>query len=110
LDCAAPDACQATSTASTATGAEMNPPPVVLVVWEDAKQIDSGPWAENKDHVYQKHLVHQVGFLLAHTEEGVILTQAWHPDLVGARDQIPLGMIRSITPQQPAPPPRTRRR
>jgi hypothetical protein len=84
-------------------------PPLVLCVWEDAKQIDSGTWVENKDHIYEKHLVHQVGFLLASTDEGVILTQAWHPDLVGARDQVPIGMIRSITPLQPMPAPRRKR-
>ena len=72
-------------------------PPIVLVVWEDAKVLDAGPWAENKTHDYQPHLVHQVGFLLSHTEQGVVLTQAWHPELVAARDQIPLGMIRSMT-------------
>jgi hypothetical protein len=87
----------------------MNPPPLVLVVWEDAKQIDAGPWAENKDHDYKAHLVHQVGFLLAHTEDGVILTQAWHPELVGARDQVPIGMIRSITPLQPMSAPKRKR-
>jgi hypothetical protein len=91
-------------------GAEVNPPPLVLVIWEDAKTIDAGAWAENKDHNYQAHLVHQVGFLLAHTEAGVILTAAWHPDLVGARDQVPLGMVRSITPLQPEPPPKKRSR
>jgi hypothetical protein len=40
----------------------------------------------------------------------VHLTQAWHPDTIAARDQIPLGMIRSITPLQPAKPPRKRSR
>lgn len=80
-----------------------------MVVWEDAKQIDSGPWAENKDHDYKPHLVHQVGFLLSHTEAGVILTQAWHPELVGARDQVPIGMIRSMTVLQAAPAPKRKR-
>jgi hypothetical protein len=79
------------------------PPPIVLVCWEDALVKDSGPWAENKDHTYKPHLVHQVGFLLAHTDEGVILSQAWHPESVAARDQIPLGMLRSMTVLQPAP-------
>ena len=86
------------------------PPPMVALLWEDAKVMDSGPWAENKDHVYQKHLVHQVGFLLSHTEEGVVLTQAWHPESVAARDQIPRAMIRSMTVLQPAPEPKPKRR
>jgi hypothetical protein len=80
----------------------MDMPPLVLCVWEDAKVIDGGAWAENKDHTYKPHLVHQVGFLLSHTDEGVILTQAWHPETVAARDQIPLGMLRSMTVLQPS--------
>jgi hypothetical protein len=86
----------------------MNPPPVVAVVWEDAKVIDAGPWANNEQHVYKPHLVHQVGFLLSHTDEGIILSQAWHPETVAARDQIPLGMLRSMTVLGPVKPPRKR--
>jgi hypothetical protein len=86
------------------------PPPLVLVVWEDAKTIDSGPWAENTHTDYKPHLFQQAGFLLSSTEGGVILTQAWHPETVGARDQIPIGMIRSITPLVPQEPPKRRRR
>lgn len=72
------------------------PPPLVLVQWEDAKVVDDSAWVENKDHDYKPHIVYQTGFLLADTPEGVILTQAWNPSLVGARDQIPRGMIRSV--------------
>lgn len=79
------------------------------MVWEDAKCIDVGPWTANADHKYEAHMVHQVGFLLHHDEHGVILTQAWHPELVAARDQIPVGMIRSMTLLQAAPEPRKRR-
>jgi len=88
----------------------MDIPPLVLIVWEDAKVIDDGAWAENKDHDYKPHIFHQVGFLLSHTEQGVIVTQAWHPESVAARDQIPLQMIRSMQVLQPAPLPRKRRR
>lgn len=88
----------------------MDTPPLVLIVWEDAAVIDSGAWAENKDHTYRPHLVHQVGFLLAHTQEGLLLTQSWHPDTVAARDQIPLGMVRSMTMLEPAKAPRKRAR
>lgn len=84
-------------------------PPVVAVVWEDARVMDSGPWAENKDHDYRAHLVHQVGFLLSATDEGIVITQAWHPELVAARDQIPKAMIRSMTVLEAAKPPRKRK-
>lgn len=85
------------------------PPPIVAVVWEDAKSIDAEVWAENKDHKYEPHLVRQVGFLLSATDEGVVLTQAWHPDSVAKRDQIPRGMIRSMTVLEPAKAPRKRK-
>jgi hypothetical protein len=48
----------------------MNPPPLVLVVWEDAKVMDPGAWADNKVHTYDPHIWHQVGFLLSATDEG----------------------------------------
>jgi hypothetical protein len=88
----------------------MDCPPIVEIVWEDALVKDSGPWAENKDHVYKPHLVRQVGYLLAHTEEGVILSQAWHPESVAARDQIPIGMVRWMVVLQAAPAPKVRKR
>lgn len=85
-------------------------PPLVLVVWEDAKSMDNaGAWVENKDHSYKPHLFLQVGFLLSATDDGLILTQAWHPEMVAARDQIPRAMVRSITPLEPAKPPRKRK-
>jgi hypothetical protein len=86
----------------------MQAPPVVAIVWEDAKVLDGGAWADNAKHDYVPHFVHQVGFLLLHTEQGIIISQAWHPDLVAARDQIPLAMIRSMTVLEPAKPPRKR--
>jgi len=72
-------------------------PPLVLVQWEDATLKDDGPWADNKDHTYEPKLFISVGFLLFEGKEGVILTSAWSPDTVAARDQIPRGMVRKIT-------------
>lgn len=79
------------------------------MVWEDAAVRDDGPWTENTDHTYKHHIVHQVGFLLAQTDDGIIMSHAWHPDTVAARDQIPRGMIRSMTVLTAAKPPRKRR-
>ncbi len=73
-------------------------PPIVAVVWEDAQVMDDGAWVENANHDYKPYLVYQVGFLLSDTPEGLILSQAWNPKMVGARDQIPRGMVRSVTP------------
>lgn len=75
----------------------MTPPPIVLVVWQDAKTIDGGPWTDNTPTEFKPHIVHQVGYLMQQSDEGVILTQAWHPEIIAARDQIPAGMIRSVT-------------
>jgi hypothetical protein len=75
----------------------MMPPPIVLCVWEDAKTLDSGAWAENSPAEFRPHLVSQVGYLVHQSDQGIILTQAWHPELIAARDQIPAGMIRSVT-------------
>ena len=72
------------------------PPPMVLIEWEDATQLDTGAWADNDTPAYVPKIFQQVGFLLSDTPEGVILTSAWSPDLVAARDQIPRGMVRSI--------------
>lgn len=88
----------------------MTAPPMVLVTWEDARTLDGGPWVLNEPREYKPHIVHQVGFLLSNTDQGVILSQAWHPEFIAAPDQIPLGMIRSMTLLEPAKPPRKRGR
>lgn len=71
-------------------------PPLVLVTWEDATLLDSGAWADNKDHKYSPKLFLSVGFLLYDGPEGVILTSAYSVDTVAARDQIPRGMVRKV--------------
>lgn len=70
--------------------------PMVLVVWEDARTLDA-PWMEKGTWEYKPYLVSQIGYLLLDAPEGIILTQADAPEHVGAPDQIPRGMIRSIT-------------
>lgn len=75
------------------------PPPLVLIEWEDARVLDDGgPWTANTPTEYRPHLVQQVGFLVLDAPEGVHLTHAWHPDLVAPREQIPRSMIRRIEP------------
>lgn len=72
-------------------------PPLVLVLWEDACNLDTDAWADNNPVKYEPKLFHQVGFLLYDGKEGVIITSAWSLDKVAPRDQIPRGMIRKIT-------------
>jgi hypothetical protein len=71
-------------------------PPLVMVTWEDATLLDTGAWADNKDHKYSPKTFISVGFLLYDGKEGLILTSAWSPDMVAARDQIPRGMVRKV--------------
>lgn len=70
--------------------------PLVLVVWEDARTMDGGPWVSNQEVEYKPYLIHQVSFLLRDQPEGIVLSQAIASDIVGVPDQIPRGMIRSI--------------
>lgn len=74
---------------------------MVLLVWEDACDLDAEPWTTSTDHAHKPHLIYQVGFLLRADEQGVTLTSAWHPEHVGMRSQIPAGMVRQMTPIQP---------
>ncbi len=83
-------------------------PPCVCVIWEDATATD-GPWVENKPREYKPKLITSVGFLVLDDEQGIHLTGAWCPDIIGAPDQIPRGMIRSITYLQPVPDKRRRK-
>ena len=84
---------------------------MVAVVWEDIRVLDNdSPWVENKPRDYVPHLVRQVGFIVKDVPEGIHLVSAWHPELTNPPDQIPRGAIRSITPLQPAPEPKKRRR
>jgi hypothetical protein len=77
------------------------PPPMVAGLWEDARVVADGTWVENKQRPYIPHLVHQVGFILLDEPAGIHMVSAWHPELTAAPDQIPRGMIRSITPLGP---------
>lgn len=78
-------------------------PPLVLVTWEDASQMDDEVWVGNDgEHAYKPHIHKQVGFLLSRTRKGVVLTATWSPTLVSARDSIPRGMVRSIEYLEPA--------
>lgn len=78
-------------------------PPMVLVTWEDASQMDDGVWVENSgDHPYKPFIHSQVGFLLSKSRSGVVLASTWSKDLVSARDSIPMKMVKSIQYLEPA--------
>lgn len=71
-------------------------PPIVLVIWEDAKVLTEGAWTINETHDYIPYIVHQVGYLLLDTPSGIHITEAWTPDLLGPVEQIPRGMIKEM--------------
>lgn len=67
-------------------------------MWEDAAELDTGPWAEHEENFeYSPVLCEQVGFLLYDGPEGIVITDAIIEDgTVARRNQIPRGMIRSV--------------
>jgi hypothetical protein len=75
-------------------------PPLVLVIWEDATELDVTAWVQETTHDYRadEGLMNSVGFLLHESKSGVVLTSAWAEDgqQVARREQIPRGMIRKI--------------
>jgi hypothetical protein len=75
-------------------------PPIVLVVWEDATELDSTAWVHETKHEYKasEAVIHSIGFLLDDAPGGLVLTSAWADDgaMVARREQIPRGMIRKI--------------
>ena len=69
----------------------------VVVVWEDACDLDDAPWNEHDDNfIYEPVLVEQVGYILYDGPEGIVLTNAYYDEIVGTRSQIPRGMIREV--------------
>lgn len=77
----------------------MQQPKIVLVEWEDACNLDAGvTWAEPEiPEKYNPVIHHSVGFLLLDEPGGVVITGSFSEAAFGPRDQIPRGMIRSIT-------------
>lgn len=75
-------------------------PPLVLVQWEDATELDTTAWVQETEHAYRPNeaIMNTVGFLLAEDKAGLVLTSAWCEDgqCVARREQIPRGMVRSI--------------
>ncbi len=72
---------------------------LVYVVWEDAADLDEGPWVEREgrppDSAVDHHF-HQVGYLFELTNEAVTLTSCVGKDHMAPRSRIPAGMVRSM--------------
>ena len=70
---------------------------LVRVIWEDACDLDDGPWTFRKDAKASEPVIfHQVGYLHEITAEAVVLTACVGVDQMGVRSRIPAGMVKSI--------------
>lgn len=75
-----------------------SPMRLVRVVWEDASIVDDGTWVQKDNLPIPKVVIfNQVGWLFDLTAEHVVLSSCVGDDLIGPRDRIPIGMVKSIT-------------
>jgi hypothetical protein len=70
---------------------------LVQCIWEDAAELDGGPWADRKGaQPSTPTIFHQVGYLYELTHDAVVLTACVGEDQMGPRTRIPRGMVRSL--------------
>ena len=70
---------------------------LVRCVWEDAGELDEGPWAYRATAVASTPFIfHQVGYLYEMTHDAVVLTACMGEHQMGPRSRIPIGMVRSL--------------
>ena len=70
---------------------------LVRVIWEDASIVDDGTWVDRSTTTKPEAIVFdQIGWLMELTSEHVVLSSCVGRTLMGARDRIPAGMVRSI--------------
>jgi hypothetical protein len=70
---------------------------LVLCIWDDASDLDEGPWVGRKDAPKpEASIFHQVGYVLELNAEEIILTAAVGAEQMGVRSRIPVGMIKSL--------------
>jgi hypothetical protein len=75
-------------------GAQVKP---VLCIWEDAGDLDDGPWVHRHEvKPSEPFIFHQIGYLHEITSEAVVLTSCVGVDQMGIRSRIPIGMVRSL--------------
>jgi hypothetical protein len=71
---------------------------IVACVWEDAGELDEGPWTFRVDAKPSTPFIfHQVGYLYELTPEAVVLTACMGEEQMGPRSRIPMGMVKSLT-------------
>lgn len=71
---------------------------IVCCIWEDAGELDEGPWTFREDAKPSSPFIfHQVGYLYELTHEAVVLTACIGEEQMGPRSRIPRGMVKSLT-------------
>lgn len=76
---------------------------LVLVEWEDASDVDAGPWVDRATAPEPEPVIFvQVGFLYRLTAREVVLTACVGRDTMGVRSRIPAGMVRRLIELEPA--------
>lgn len=70
---------------------------LVKVIWEDAGDMDEGPWVYKAEAKPTEAIIFfQVGWLFEHTAEAVVLTPCMGEHQMGVRSRIPIGMVRKM--------------
>lgn len=78
---------------------------LVKCVWEDAGDLDDGPWVTRSEaKASTPFIFHQVGYLYELTPEAVVLTSCVGEEQMAVRSRIPVGMVRSLVELKEGPP------
>lgn len=73
----------------------MKSPDLVVIEWVDAAHIEGWQFGVKPDLSFDSCWT--VGFLMAESDDGVVVAQTWYPDDVAHLIQIPRGMIKKQT-------------
>jgi hypothetical protein len=78
---------------------------IVHLVWEDAGDLEQGPWTyRDEAKPSAPFIFHQVGYLYELTPDAVVLTPCVGDVQMAPRTRIPRGMVRSLTELKPGKP------
>ena len=69
----------------------------MLVIWDDASSLEDG-WHDPDADVPKNHLAYTVGYVIADTEETIVLAQTTDNVWVNGRFQIPKRMVKEMKP------------
>ncbi len=71
---------------------------IVQLVWEDAGDLEEGPWAQREEAKPSTPFIfHHVGYLFELTPDAVVISSCVGEEQMAPRTRIPIGMVRSLT-------------